>query len=578
MSFAITAVLILYVLLMGFLTAFPARKHYWVMALIRTGIIAVSAVISVPVSKAIAGALSGSLSSVFDGLFSGEIGELVEHAPILKDSVSLMVTLMIAPIIFLFLFLILRGILGIAALIVEKTVPYFKERHPKKGDKKDPNNTAIAVPVGAFNGVLFALITLIPLCGYVGLISSFMGLADLGESDPADDNGAYVAGVPSVDYLSDMGIYDPNEDGNYKSEDDGIYKPDEDGNYKSDDEGRYDANEDEEDGMMATFQEILDNPMIGAVNVVGNPLFDWMTTGKVEGSTGDVKFSLKNDLSHLVESLDGFVKAIELTEDGDMTAEDQQAMMDAVDFLMESDWVAEVMAQTLGYMANQWQNGQSALGIDAPSVDGALKPVMDKMWEILATENKETIREDLRTLTVVLGDLMSLGNAGVDGDQQAMLDKLGGENSVFTHMMQTLDGNEHMKPLADELRAASLRLVSQAMGDALKNTDQYDGVISNVATVLNDVANMPAEERKETLRTEVKRAFAEQDIDVPEDVAVELSEKAIADLTADGQEITEESLKNYFIENMDESLDAVGGAVDGDLTDALPEGSIPGLN
>jgi hypothetical protein len=217
--------------------------------------------------------------------------------------------------------------------------------------------------------------------------------------------------------------------------------------------------------------------------------------------------------------------------------------------------------------------------MDAPDVgDGVMKPVMDKMWDILATENKENVRADLKTITVVLADLMSLGFGG-DGDKQAMMSQLGGgENSTLSHMMGELEANEHLAPLADEIRAMTLRLVSQTMGDALKNTDQYDGVISGVATVFNDVREMPAEERKEVLRTEVKKAFAEQDIDVPEDVAVELSEKAIADLSANGEEITEDALKNYFIEHMDETTDAVGGAVEGDITDALPEGTVSGLN
>lgn len=540
MSLIITAVMIVYILLLGLFTALPARKHHWIMTLIRTGIILVSVVIAVPVSKAIAGALSGTLSPMFDGLLSGDIGELVEHAPILKDTVSLMVTLIIAPVVFLLLFLVIRGILSIAASIVEKTVPYFKERRPKKGTVEVPNNTAISMPVGAANGILVALVTLIPLCGYIGLISTFMGMANMGASEEPETSISVT--VPSVDYLADKEATDAP------------------------------AGE-EEGGMMATFNEILENPMIGAVNTIGSPVFDWMTTGKVTGLSGDVSFTIGKDIPQLIDSLSAFTEAMSLTQDGEMTEDDKQAMMDAVDGLMSSDWVAEVMAETLGYMASQWKDGNSVMGMEAPDMgDGVMKPVMNKMWDILATENKETIREDLKTITVVLADLMALGFGADDSDQEAMMAQLGGgENSTLSHMMSALEANAHLAPLAEEIRTMTLRLVSQAMGDALKNTDQYDGVMTNVASIFNDVRNLPAEERKETLRTSIKEAFAEQDIDVPEDVAVELSEKAIADLSADGQEITEEALKNYFIENMDENVDAVGG----DLNDALPDGTIP---
>ena len=543
----ITLVMIAYVLLLGLFTALPARKHHWIMALVRTGIIVVSVIIAVPVSKVIAGAVSGTLAPMFDGLLSGDIGELVEHAPILKESVELMVALIIAPLVFLVLFIVIRGVLAIAALIVEKTVPYFKERNPKKGTKKDPHNTAIAMPVGAFNGILVALVTLIPLCGYIGLVSGFMSLLDMGNTQSAPESSVSVV-APSVEYLASETTADFTQQR---------------------------APAEEEDEMMATVKEVLENPMIGAVNTVGRPVFNWMTSGKVHGTTGDVDFSLSKDLPHLAQSLTGFVDAMALTEDGNMTEEDKKALLDAVDFLMESDWVAEVMAQTIGYMATQWKQGETVMGIAAPDIgDDMVQPMMNKMWDILATESKETIREDLETLTIVLSDLMSLGFATADGDNQAVITQLaGGENSTLSHMIQTLEANAHMAPLVDEIRALSLRLVSRTMGDALKNTDQYDEVISNVAEVFNDVANMPAEQRQEVLKTKVKEAFATQEIDVPEDLAVELSEKAIADLSANGEPITDEALKNYFIDHMDENVGAVGDS----LPDGLPEGSvIPG--
>ena len=240
MSLIITAVMIVYVLLLGLFVALSARKHHWIMALIRTANILIAAVIAVPVSKAIAGAMNGLVAPMFEDMLlgMGEIGELVEHAPVLSDSVAMMVTLIIAPIVFLVMFLLVRGLLSIAAWIVEKTVPYFKERRPKKGEIKVPNNTAIAMPVGAFNGILIALVTLIPLCGYIGLVSAFMGMADMGSTSP-DAEASVSVTVPTVEYLAE-------EDA--ASVEDNV-----------EEDADADASTEEDGGVMGMFTEILEN-------------------------------------------------------------------------------------------------------------------------------------------------------------------------------------------------------------------------------------------------------------------------------------------------------------------------------
>ena len=533
--------MIVYVLVLGLLTALPARKHHWIMALIRTGIIILSVVVAVPVSKAIAGVVASPLAPMFEGLLGslGEISDLMTHAPILEQSIQLMFTLILVPAVFLFVFLILRGILSLVAWIVGKFVPFFKTRSLK--------NTAIAMPVGALNGILVALITLVPICGYVMMFGSLTGLMDMGgeEQNPPAGQEEVMAYAPSYDYLSDA------VEGGAEAE----------------------TTPEGEGDLLGGLTDLTENPVIKVLGTVGTPLFDWMMTGTVDGGAGDVSFCVTKDLPHLVDSVTGFTNAFSLSEDGEMSAEDKQAMLDAVDYLMESDWVAEVMAQSIGYMATQWQNGESFMGMEAPDMGEMLQPVMNKAWEVLSTENGDTLRQDLRTVTEVLADLMSLGFGGEGMDSEHLMGQLGSEGAL-AHMMQVLGENEHMAVLADEIRTLSLKLAASAMGDALKNTDQYDGVMNNMADSLNNVLELPAEERREVLQQSVKEAFAEQEIDVPEEVAVEMSEKAIADLGGDG-EITGDELKNYFIEHMDENAEDLGGAIDEETFEGI---EIPDMN
>lgn len=525
----LSAIMVVYILLLGFLTALFARKHHWVIALIRTGVIIVSVVISVPISQAIAGALGGLISPLFEGILGGvlgDFGDLMTHIPVLEQSLHLAMSLMIVPVIFGVVFLVLRAILSLVVRIVSKFVPFFK----KKGLK----NTAIAIPVGALNGVLIAMVTLVPLCGYFMMVSSFTSMMGLSAEEQAPTQEV-VAYMPSYEVLEQT--------------------------QEAQTEG-----EELVDGM-ASLNNMANSPLIKVVNTLGMPLFDWMTTGTVEGGAGDVSFSLRKDIPHLTNSLGELSDAMTLIQDQNVTDEDKQALTDAVDNMLSSDWVAEVMAQAISHMATQWKNGESFMGQEAPDMGEMMKPIMDKTWEILSTENGANLRQDLGTVTNVLADLMSLGFLGDGADKEQLMSQLG-KDSALSHMLQELGDNPHMAVLADEIRALGVRLASSVMGDALLNSDQYDGMMENIATSLNDVLDVPAEERKAVVQTAVKDAFAEHEIDIPEDVAVEMSEKAIADLGEDG-EITGDELKNYFVEHMDEGMGAIGDIGDIDLPEGM---------
>ena len=133
-------------------------------------------------------------------------------------------------------------------------------------------------------------------------------------------------------------------------------------------------------------------------------------------------------------------------------------------------------------------------------------------------------------------------------------------DGFLSGLMNKLTSNPHMAPLAAEVQTLTVRVVSSVLGDALKNTDKYDGLIDQFAGKLDSVLEMAKEERSELLSDTVKQIFAEYEVDVPPEVVIELSEKAITELGADGK-IDAEELKQFLIDHAGE-LDFAGDILD----------------
>ena len=208
MYWILTAVLALYVVLLGLFTALPARKRHWSMALVRTGIVIVSAVVAVPISQMVAEGLSGVLYGYIEPELNADLRAFIGEVPLVAESAQLIVSLLIAPLLFLLIFILLRAFLSLVLWIVERCIPALRA--------KGLRNTAIAMPIGAVNGILVALVTLIPLCGYVTLatktIDAFDGM--MATDAPAQEEAvAREDGSPSYDALAVSAVVEePMED------------------------------------------------------------------------------------------------------------------------------------------------------------------------------------------------------------------------------------------------------------------------------------------------------------------------------------------------------------------------------
>ena len=247
--------------------------------------------------------------------------------------------------------------------------------------------------------------------------------------------------------------------------------------------------------------------------------------------------------------------------------------MDGMDHLLQSEWLTALFADAIEAASNTWLEGESFLGMAPPELGDLLQPSFDVALTVLSTESVETLRSDVNTVLDIVTELMLEGLVTEDPDYEALMVQLG-ENGMINGVMAKLADNPHMAPLASEIQTLAVRVVSSVLGETLKHTDEYDPMIDQLAGELNNVVDMSKEEREAVIRDSVKTAFEEHGVSVPEDVALELSEKAIEELGKDGV-IEGDELKDYFINHMGEAGDLAGDIFDenGDLIpDELPEG------
>ncbi|MBQ7316049.1 MAG: hypothetical protein IJW90_02955 [Clostridia bacterium] len=534
----ITAVFLVFILLSGGLMLLNARKRHWIMSLARFGVVIISAIISVPIAKAIAGAFSGQLCSLVLGNLGTDMEDFIAEAPLAAESVSLLISLVFAPILFIFVFLLVRGLLALVAWIVEKSVPFFKS--------KPVYNLAISLPVGAVTGFLFAVIVILPLCGTLAL-----GTDAIDAGIEMTQNEYEALEQELKDTKKEQKEYE-----NSKKEP--VYGYDYWYEEQDEDEVDYDAEidrikesmEDTEETveMLESFKTITDGPVTHVVGTLGSPLFRWMTSGSVEYEGEKIKVSLTEDVPAIADAASVLSEAAQGIGDGDVTSKDKKALNNALEDILAFDIIACIMSDSIEYVSELWLNDESFFGISCPDMGEMLQPVYNTSLQVMADSDMESIREDVLTVADVLTDLIAAGVTGGDDYEDMMLALA--EDDLLDELVTKLEKNKHMSPVALEIKNLSVRLVAASMGDLLKETDQYDPLMDDVAREMTRALSMSKAEQKLYLENRIGYAFAEYDIQVPGSIAVEMSERAMDDLGKDGV-IDEHELKDYYINYMD---------------------------
>ena len=502
MSILVSFILIAFVALSAFLSYRKAKKRSWSAALIRTGVIVLAAVISVLLAKAV-GSICGSLvgGAIVNGADAG-VEAFFDSVPVARESLQAIVAVVVAPTLFIPIFLLLRWLIGLLTGLLKFRHDAFQRTE----------ESYVAGSIGAVNGVLIALVTLIPICGLITTVATASN-AFFNETD-----------VKKTEMYLNM-----TDGGNTAW------------------------------ATVELVTDSLDDGLVSTVSSVGEPVYRWLTTTDL--MDGQLTFSLSDEITHFSKTLGNFMCAGDAFS-GDFSDDDKDTLSLAGDTLMESDWIAEFGAEILSYMGEQWRDGDTMMGMEAPETPALVQPTMLVVYDILATEDVTTIRGDLSTMLDIIGTLAANGFFNEESASTDLLARLADrteDEDGFTlqeRMKATLEGNRHLSPLAAEIDAVTGRVVSSVLGAELRDNERYAPVVSSVAGRLNEALTMNEADRQLAVQSAVKDAFETEGIVVPEDVAMDMAEGILSDCGTDG-EITDDEVREHManrIENDDATV------------------------
>ena len=509
-----TAVVILYALIVALVCTLCGRRRSVPEAGAFLGLTFLAGIVAFLVARGLRGVIGDVIyDEVFTRLGTG-VGDFMALSPSGEAGVRELMSYVVAPALFLALFILILLFLRLTV-----GIPVHLVLRKKKKDSSDSKKTIIpGMAMGICSGMLIVLMTLAPLCGYMLTVSHTV--------DTLLDTG-----VQQTDMVQDM---------------------------------LEDLDTDEEE-VRATVEAVEKNIAVRSVNAaMGWMLYGGLTSGSGQSGEVVVPANLEAELCYISDGVGHGLQVYQWVRDQDdqwkLGEEDKDSIQALCDALLASDWLTEVGAEAVSGLATAWSDGEACMGMKRPTVDSIVEPVVEEALVLFSRETPALLEQDLDTVLDMLEELVQSRILRPTQSVESLMEQVG-QSGLLNKVSDTLNENAHLAPLVDAFHTMSIRLVASVMETDLLQDGRYDDMLDQVAETLTNVLELSPEEREATVRQAVQESFETYDIDVPDDVAVVLSEQAIQSLGEDG-EITGAEIREYLLEHVEDAGDVLEDVIE----------------
>ena len=371
---------------------------------------------------------SGMITDAATSLLAGsDLSDILEM-PSVSDALGYYIYMLLAPFAFILLFIAVRILFGISMLIARRFIPILN------------NIPGVAkrlggLGVGALNGFIWCLILFMPLLGTVNVVNTVITTMDVPAAEETVEAG-------NVTMLSSEQTSEMDEITQYIS------------------------------------------PLVesGAGKVLlscgGEFLYDTVAGADYYGE----RVTLSNEAKVIISTVNDIST---VGEDDNMAVVAVDAVVNAIG---GSPIIKNLAAELVSGAAQAWNNGETFMGIEKISLGEMFDPTMDVVLGIVETESRETIYEDLQSISGFIHAVDDHGMLDQSGDGNSMIDSFG-EKGMFADLLAPIENNDRMVAVVDEINAFAVRIFTSNMGMAADHQVIYDDLMKSLAGTVNQYTN-----------------------------------------------------------------------------------------
>ncbi len=414
LAFVVVAAL---AVLLGVLTA---RRLVWQRSLARIITTVAAALLSAGAAIIVCWVvLKLAVDSLVKGGLLGELSDLLTEVPSAEVAALALVSMIVAPLLFLLFFAIFRPVTGIFGKMITRLLTKTKkpqDEQEKKQEFKMEKSHWLSALLGGVSGLLLLCVLLVPLVGFCGIVEDVVP-AVLESVDGDDETMTMISDVTHA---------------------------------------------------VGTNAGTVTVKLMG-----GGLLYDLLTSYPTE--YGFIT------LRHETEFAGSAVNGIIAMGNDELSKEDKtKALTEISDSFDDSTLMPALLSELVGAAAEDWNNGNDFHGIECPLSDTEFGPVMLSVTKGLAGSDEDTIKEDVRTIVDVFCSFIENDAMTNMGDDPLSL--LSNEDCTADVLLALLE-NPRLYVMVDGISDFGINMLMDGLSVLSDKDGLYNSFVSEIGMV-----------------------------------------------------------------------------------------------
>ena len=245
----------------------------------------------------------------------------------------------------------------------------------------------------------------------------------------------------------------------------------------------------------------------------GNAVCKSLTKMKIEGE----KTYLADEItviSELTEQVIQLKKAGSVSNYGDTEADTIEEMGETFG---KSKLLSSLAGELIFQVTDKWSKGETFMNAGKPEVDGMLEPTLDVLIADFHQDSRSiaAISADFNTLSRIISTLARAEVLKNFDNQEELVNKLG-SGDVIKSVIRILGENPTLKNLIPEFTNLGMRAIGNMLSLPENAEEVYETFIDDVTDSINEVLkkNVTNEEKAELLTDSLQKALDESGVDV----------------------------------------------------------------
>ena len=416
-----------------------------------------------------------------------ELSGLSEKIPNIKEIFIAYADAIIAPIIFIMVFFIMRGLIAIVMAIVNKAMAkkidsYKYESEDAPYYRKKPNLTNALL--GGLCGFMVVVICISPIMGTLKMV-----------------NKAF----------NDINANSANLGMKIK-------------------------------GSVTQYTNKYSNDLVGNVFYYcgGNLVYKSTATSTLN----DNYFGFEREVDGTLSTMGDIMKVSStLSNIGNASEGDKAKLKNLGANINKAETLKRIAADIVPKLAENWSKNEPYEGVEKPKVSKAASTFFNQMLHVCKKSTPDTVGEDLSTLLNVY--LIAYENDILMSENYKDMLEKSKRTGALDLIKKELEKNPRMAAISLEIDNMTMTSLATAIQNF--NIGSYDVLMGEMSVVLNTAMNLEGEERLNYIRRYAKGYIRDYGIDIGDDVVNEVTERLVDEvINTNNGNITKEDVMAFI--------------------------------